>query len=103
MSLDPLVTHHRARVAALSRWAAEPDPVAQTAPARAAFLARFELEVDPDGHLPELERSRRALIARRLYFARLTFARVSAASKNKSAATELQLPAAGAGHVNSTQ
>ncbi len=42
-----------------------------TAPARAKFLARFLLEVDPDGILPEPERQRRAELAKRAYFSRL--------------------------------
>jgi hypothetical protein len=42
-----------------------------TAPARAAFLSRFELEVDPEGVLPPAERERRAAHARKAYFARL--------------------------------
>lgn len=42
-----------------------------TAPARAAFLRRFEVEVDPDGMLPADERHRRAGMARKAYFARL--------------------------------
>lgn len=87
MSLSPLVAHHRARVAGLSSWVAESDPTARTLPARTAFLARFEREVDPDHQLSEEDRCRRALVARKLYFARLTFARVTTASKNKSAAT----------------
>jgi hypothetical protein len=65
----------------------ESDPTGRTAPARAAFLARFEAEVDPDLQLSEEERTRRALIARRLYFARLTFARVTAASKKNATGT----------------
>lgn len=44
---------------------------AATARARAAFLARFEAEVDPDGELEPDERRRRALAARRADFARL--------------------------------
>jgi len=43
-----------------------------TAKARAAFLARFEREVDPDGMLPPQERARRAEHARSAYFARLS-------------------------------
>ena len=38
----------RARIAAHVRWSREPDPTARTANGRAAFLARFEAEVDPD-------------------------------------------------------
>jgi hypothetical protein len=36
------------------------DPRETTKPARDAFMARFEREVDPDGRLPEAERRRRA-------------------------------------------
>jgi len=49
------------------------DPKATTANARAAFLARFEREADPDGLLPERERVRRAEQLRRAYFARLAY------------------------------
>ncbi len=42
-----------------------------TGPARRAFDARFEAEVDPDGVLEPAERARRADLARRLYFGRL--------------------------------
>src|SRR5438105_1215519 len=38
----------------------------------AAFLARFEREVDPDGTLPPEERTRRARSARRAYFSSLS-------------------------------
>jgi len=42
-----------------------------TARARAAFLASFERQVDPDGSLPAEERRRRAAHARAAHFARL--------------------------------
>lgn len=42
-----------------------------TRAARAAFLGRFEHEVDPDGVLPPAERERRATAAKKAYFARL--------------------------------
>lgn len=42
-------------------------------PARRAFLARFEQEVDPDGVLAPGERARRAEAAKRLYFTRLAY------------------------------
>jgi len=45
-----------------------------TAPARAAFLAGFEQEVDPQGQLPVEERIRRAEQARRAHFTRLALA-----------------------------
>jgi len=39
-----------------------------TKPARDAFMARFERQVDPDGLLPADERRRRADAAKRAYF-----------------------------------
>lgn len=47
------------------------DSKTLTQPARAAFMARFEREVDPDGLLDPAERTRRAEHARKAYFARL--------------------------------
>lgn len=47
------------------------DPKETTKPARAAFMARFEREVDPEGKLEPAERTRRAEYAKRLYFGRL--------------------------------
>ena len=47
------------------------DPRETTRPARAAFMARFEREVDPDGRLPEAERRRRAEAAKKAYFSGL--------------------------------
>lgn len=49
-----------ARVAGHTRWATEPDRTSATAPARNAFLARFEQLVDPDGVLTPDERAKRA-------------------------------------------
>ncbi|HLS55716.1 MAG TPA: hypothetical protein VK052_06545 [Zeimonas sp.] len=60
------------------------DSTALTAAARAAFLARFERDVDPDGVLPAEERRRRAAHARRAYMARL--AARSAAVRRAAAA-----------------
>jgi hypothetical protein len=42
-----------------------------TRPARAAFNARFEREVDPDGKLTPEERARRAEHARRSWYLKL--------------------------------
>ena len=57
------------------------DSRALTAPARAAFLAKFEREVDPDGELSVPERKRRADMARRAYFTRLALKSVQRRSK----------------------
>ena len=68
--VDPKEMALRGRVGAY-RLHATHDPCVTTARARAVFLARFEAEVDPDGVLDPEERRRRALAARRAYFARL--------------------------------
>jgi hypothetical protein len=52
-----------------------------TAKARAAFLQRFEQEVDPDNQLAPEERARRAHHARKAYFARLALASAKARSR----------------------
>jgi hypothetical protein len=59
------------RIGAHTKWAKTSDRTAATAPARRAFLDRFEREVDPDGVLSPQERGRRAESARKAYFTRL--------------------------------
>lgn len=60
----------QAQAAAHAKWSKN-DPVAGTAPAREAFLGRFIDQVDPERKLTEKERTRRALSARKAYFAGL--------------------------------
>lgn len=72
----------RSRIGGL-RTAALHDTRELTAPARAAFLARFEDEVDPDRRLPEDERQRRATAARRAYFSALALRSVQARRARK--------------------
>jgi hypothetical protein len=67
-ALNPEERRLRAQIAAHVRWAHDNDPAASTAPARAAFLERFEREVDPEGTLPPDVRARRAEHARKAYF-----------------------------------
>ena len=55
-----------------------------TGPARTAFLAKFELEVDPEGILAETERQKRAECARKAYFARLGLKSAMTRRKRKS-------------------
>jgi hypothetical protein len=69
------------RVAAHTSWALTTDRTARTAPARAALMAKFERQVDPDGTLPAGERARRAESARKAHFARLAL--LSAAARRK--------------------
>ena len=59
-----------ARLAAHSLHA-QVDSREHTEPARVAFMARFDDEVDPDRTLPETERVRRAEQAKKAYFTRL--------------------------------
>lgn len=76
----------RARLASHASWAQTADPAARTAPARAAFLDRFERQVDPDGTLDPAERARRADHARKAHFAALALksAKVRRAKKARA-------------------
>jgi len=69
------------RIAVLESWSKTPDRKKRTAPARDAFLARFEREVDPEGVLPVEERQQRAELAKRAYMLRL--AKRSAQARKK--------------------
>jgi len=75
--MSPAERTLRARLAAHSMHA-QHDARQTTAAARAAFLARFEAEVDPDGTLPPEERRRRAEHARSAHFTRLALAAAKA-------------------------
>ena len=77
---DPSEMALRGRIGA-HRLHARYDSRETTAPARAAFLKRFEREVDPDETLPEAERLRRAESARKAHFARLALASARARAK----------------------
>jgi hypothetical protein len=80
MSLSPSERTLRARLAAHTKWATT-DAMEGTAAARAAFLERFELKVDPDGLLDPVERSRRASHARKAYFLELAYKSARARSR----------------------
>jgi len=82
-TLSPEQRSMRARIAAHARWGKE-DPRAGTRAARAALLARFVAEVDPDGVLPEQERMRRAESARKAHMTRLAF--LSSKARSRGAA-----------------
>jgi hypothetical protein len=60
----------RARLAAHTMHA---QGKTNTEPARDAWLARFERQVDPDGVLPAGERRRRADHAKRAYMSELAY------------------------------
>lgn len=73
------------RIAAHSMHAKH-DPRDTTAAGRAAFMRRFEDEVDPDRVLSDAERARRAESARKAYMAKLALKSAQARSKNSSVA-----------------
>lgn len=72
----------RSRLAALTRWSKE-DPKPHADMMRAKFDERFEREVDPDGVLPEAERIRRAVAARKAHFTKLALASSKARARKK--------------------
>ncbi len=80
----PMSKHDAARIAALTRHS-RGNTIEATKPARAGFVARFELEVDPDGTLPPEERATRAERAMRAHMLRL--AAKSAEGRGKRAAS----------------
>lgn len=73
-----------AQIGAESLWATCSDRAAHTAPARAAFEARFEREVDPEGVLPPQERAVRAAHARKAYFRRIALKSAQARAARKA-------------------
>ena len=75
--IDPSERALRARMAAHAMHGRH-DARATTAKARAAFLARFEQQADPDGLLTPAERERRAQQLRSAYFAQLALASAKA-------------------------
>jgi hypothetical protein len=70
----------RARLGAYALHASH-DPRETTKPARAAFLSRFEREVDPDLVLDSAERQRRAEYAKKAYFTKLALKSARARAK----------------------
>jgi hypothetical protein len=80
IDIDPDEMARRGRIGAHithSRY----DPRELTAPAREAFLSKFEQEVDPEGVLSSEERRRRAEHARKAHMARIS--RLSALARRK--------------------
>jgi hypothetical protein len=82
--LSPAERTLRARLAAHAMHGRH-DARATTAKARAAFLARFEQQADPDGLLTPAERERRAQQLRSAYFAQLALASAKARRARRAA------------------
>lgn len=59
------------------------DSTVHTQPARRAFLARFEDQVDPDRSLPPAERTRRAEHAKRAHMQALAMKSAKARSRRR--------------------
>lgn len=87
LSFDPHEMSLRGRIGAAVTHSRH-DSRKLTAPAREAFLSKFEQEVDPTGVLPPEERSRRAEHARKAHMARLSRLSVMARRKAADAAKE---------------
>jgi len=75
-----------ARAAAYER-AAQYGPEV-TEPARRAFQAKFEAQVDPEGKLAPAERARRAAYARKAFYLRLSLKGVEARRRKAEIAFE---------------
>jgi hypothetical protein len=82
--IDPGERALRARIAAHAMHGRH-NARQTTAKARAAFLASFERQADPEGRLPAAERQRRAQQLRSAYFARLALASAKARRARRSA------------------
>ena len=82
--MTPTERSIRGRIGAYALHARH-DPRETTAKARATFLERFEIEVDPERTLPPEERQRRAQAARKSYFAKLALKSAKKRRKSKTA------------------
>ncbi|MEW6059648.1 MAG: hypothetical protein AB1551_05850 [Actinomycetota bacterium] len=81
-SKDPAERSLISRIGAHSLHATH-DSRELTAPARSAFLRKFEDQVDPDRKLSEAERARRAAHAKKAYFTRLAYLSARARSRRR--------------------
>ena len=82
-SLTAVQRSTRARAAAHTRWAQEPDRKAATKPARKGFMARWENQVDPERKLAADIRAKLADSAMRSYMSSLAL-RSSKAAKARA-------------------
>lgn len=85
MSLTPAQRVLRGRMAAYVQHSRLSDAQERehTAPARRAFMGRFEKQVDPEGILPLAERARRAEQARKAHMTGLALKSAKARAKGK--------------------
>ena len=78
----------QAQLGAHESWARTADPTARTAPAREAFIRKFEDQVDPDRTLDPADRSRRAEHARKAHYKRLALKSARARQSRKAVPDE---------------
>lgn len=83
-TLTPAERKLRAQIATHTAWANCEDRTARTAPARQAFIDKFEREVDPEGKLPIEERARRAESARKAWYAKMAYRSAQSRKRNKA-------------------
>ena len=77
-ALSPTERSLIGRLGAHERWSRCPDRAAATSPARRAFEARFERQVDPAGLMSPADRARAVENARSAYYTRLALASAQA-------------------------
>jgi hypothetical protein len=82
--LTPSERMMRAKLAAHTSWANTADRSARTAPARRAYMKRFERQVDPDNSLHPAERARRAEHAMRAHLTRAALKSAQARRQRQS-------------------
>ncbi|WP_395728950.1 hypothetical protein [Nakamurella sp.] len=95
LSLTPEERTLRARAAAHDSWANTNDRTARTAAGREAADRRFLDQVDPNRVLPKAERERRALHARKAFYAKLAL-KSARARRLRAEADQLDAEAAAA-------
>jgi hypothetical protein len=73
-----------AQIAVHTSWANTKDRTARTAPATAAFMRRFEKQVDPEGVMDPQTRAKAAESARRAYFLALALKSANARRRRRN-------------------
>lgn len=86
----------RARLAAHESWAQTTDRTARTVRARAAFLVKFEQQVDPGGVLDPTERAIRAERACKAWCTRMALKPARARRKARELTADADLAEGGA-------
>lgn len=85
MASTPAERKLAAQIAAHESWANTTDRSKRTAKARAALMAKFEVQADPEGKLLPAERALRAEHLRKAHFQRLALASAKSRRITKNA------------------